>query len=237
MAADGEAARKLAAELEEDNQDFLEHKRKLAEEQKRVNAAWDSWDAERIKDNADIELMRLVKEEVQDYTEEQRVDWLNQFTAKKKKMYLKERRRKPKVLKPPTAKEIRVHHQQYLKNVKGYLIKHLTKYSDDEVAQMYEKAKRQNDSFIPMELEYQLKVPKKGVEQESVKAVEQSSSKLEQEGNAENDAGEGSLDDRKDKERLMAFTVVSKRKEPEIINAVPLAGKHPIISYRLNNML
>jgi hypothetical protein len=39
------------------------------------------------------------------------------------------------------------------------------------------------------------------------------------------------VDEREDKERMMALTVVSKHKEPEIINAVPLAAKHPIISY------
>ena len=59
------------------------------------------------------------------------------------------------------------------------------------------------------------------------------SNAVEQSSESEHDDEEkiGDEEESDDREKLMDFTVLSKHKEPEVMNAVPLAIKHPIISY------
>lgn len=76
---DEAAARKLDAEFAEDNQMVLEKRRKHAEDGAKTKALLESWDEERIKGDADLALMKQIKEEVQDYTQEQKDEWMRNY--------------------------------------------------------------------------------------------------------------------------------------------------------------
>lgn len=132
----------------------------------------DAWDEEKIKGDADMELLKLVTEEIAyTYSEEQIAQRLKKYKEERKQWYLAERRKR-KLLKEPTVKQKRKYYEQYLRNIKGYKLVQLKPYTDDEITKMYEKAKREIDAFIPMGSEDQVKIAKTVMETESVKEVE-----------------------------------------------------------------
>lgn len=140
LEVDGAAARKLAALFAEENQMVLEQRRKHAEAEAKTKALLDSWDEERIKGDADIALMKQIKEEMQEYTQEQKDEWKRNYEAKRKKFYLNQRKKR-KVLSRPTFKQKRKYYEYYLNNMKGSKVVQLKRYSDDEIFKMYERAK------------------------------------------------------------------------------------------------
>lgn len=140
LEVDGAAARKLAALFAEENQMVLEQRRKHAEAEAKTKALLDSWDEERIKGDADIALMKQIKEEMQEYTQEQKDEWKRNYEAERKKFYLNQRKKR-KVLSRPTVKQKRKYYEYYLNNMKGWKLVQLKRYSDDEIFKMYERAK------------------------------------------------------------------------------------------------
>ena len=62
--------------------------------------------------------------------------------GKKQKEYKVERKRR-KILRGPTALQRRKGYEQYLKNMKGWKLVQLKKFSDTEIFDMYQKAKRE----------------------------------------------------------------------------------------------
>lgn len=97
----------------------LEQRRKHAEAEAKTKALLDSWDEERIKGDTDIALMKQIKEEMQEYTQEQKDEWKRNYEAERKKFYLNQRKKR-KVLRRPTVKQKRKYYEYYLNNMKGW---------------------------------------------------------------------------------------------------------------------
>ena len=105
---------------------------------------------------------------------------MQEFTAKKKKEAVAERRKR-KILRGPTPLQQRREQERYLKNMKGWRLVQLNHKSDQEVFDLYQQAKREMDTFYPMgcaEDEEQIAqmnnklVPEKAIETEQVKETE-----------------------------------------------------------------
>ena len=77
----------------------LEQRRKHAEDEAKTKALLDSWDEERIKGDADIALMKQIKEEMQEYTQEKKMNGRGIMKLKGRNFIsIKERREKCSVV-------------------------------------------------------------------------------------------------------------------------------------------
>ena len=79
--------------------------------------------------DADIEYSKLVKIEKQEVPDFDVGAWLKYFMAKKQQEYNVERKRR-KLLRGPTHLQRRKGYEQYLRNMKGYMLVQLRPYSD-----------------------------------------------------------------------------------------------------------
>lgn len=75
--------------------------------------------------------------------------WIREFTAKKRKQN-DAARKKIKILKGPTVKQQRKEYERYLKNMAGWKLVDLKPYTDKEVFDLYQQAKKRTDTFYPM---------------------------------------------------------------------------------------
>jgi CHASE3 domain sensor protein len=75
--------------------------------------------------------------------------WIREFTTKKRKQN-DAARKKIKILKGTTVKQQRKEYERYLKNMAGWKLVDLKPYSDKEVFDLYQQAKRRTDTFYHM---------------------------------------------------------------------------------------
>ncbi|PWA64836.1 transposase, MuDR, MULE transposase domain protein [Artemisia annua] len=115
------AAKKLQ---EEYDRELLEEKRLQAEKEKEKQE-YDDWEAETIRNDALIELSKLVKQEEQELPSFDLESWLKGFVHTQKK-------------------------KRAVKHMKGWKLKDLKLLPDEEIIRLYNLAKVETETFAPM---------------------------------------------------------------------------------------
>nr|GEV57790.1 ribonuclease H-like domain-containing protein [Tanacetum cinerariifolium] len=114
------------------------------------------------KDKADEDLaLRMLEEERESLSIEERSRLLTEFIDKRKKM-LAAKRAEEKRNKPPTQAQQRIYMSKYIKNIGGYTLKQLKQYSFKEIKMLFDNTMESIRKFVPMESEGQVANSKVG---------------------------------------------------------------------------
>nr|GEZ58253.1 hypothetical protein [Tanacetum cinerariifolium] len=113
-----------------------------------------------IQANEDLD-QRMLEEERESLSIEERSRLLIKFIKQRKKM-LVAKRAEEKRNKPPTQAQQRTYMSNYIKNMGGYTLKQLKKYSFKEINMLFDKTMESIRKFVPMESEGQIANSKAG---------------------------------------------------------------------------
>nr|GEZ11060.1 hypothetical protein [Tanacetum cinerariifolium] len=104
---------------------------------------------------------RMLEEERDSLSIEERSRLLTEFINQRKKM-LATKRAEEKKNKPPTQDQQRTYMSNYIKNIRGYTLKQLKQYSFEEIKMLFDRTIESIRKFVPMESEGQIADSKTG---------------------------------------------------------------------------
>ncbi|GJR93861.1 hypothetical protein Tco_0266035 [Tanacetum coccineum] len=206
---DADMAKRLQVEIDE------EVRLEIEREEEASNAALiEEWDAIEARIDADAQLAkRLQAEEREQMSVEERARLLMEFIAARKKFFAAKRAEEQRN-KPPTKAEQRKKLCTYMKHMAGYKDKDFKGKSFDAIKQMFEKAYKQVNDFVPMDTESSRK-----------KAV---SKKRAGERPSKESAKRQKIKDNAEKEELKSCLEIVPG-DDSAVNIESLATKYPII--------
>ncbi|GKE38530.1 hypothetical protein Tco_1461935 [Tanacetum coccineum] len=206
---DADVAQRLQAELDEE----ARLKREREEEASNV-ALIEEWDSIKARIDADAQLAkRLQAEEREQMSVEEQARLLMELIVAKKKLFAAKRAKEQRN-KPPTKVEQRKKMCTYMKHMAGYKDKNFKGKSFDAIKQMFDKAYKQVNDFVPMDTESSRK---KAVSKK--RAGERPSKESAKRQKIENDA---------EKAELKACLEIVLD-DDSVVNIESLAIKYPIV--------
>ncbi|GJW37005.1 hypothetical protein Tco_0059925 [Tanacetum coccineum] len=220
IAYDADVAQTLQAELDEEAR--LERER----EEKASNAALiEEWDSIEARIDADAQLAeRLQAEEREQMSVEEQARLLMEFIAARKKFFAAKRAEEQRN-KPPTKAEQRKKMCTYMKHMAGYKDKNFKGKSFDAIKQMFDKAYKQVNDFVPMDTE------SSGKKVDSNGKKENSSKKRTRAVLDEESIKRQKLEDDTEKAELKACLDIVPG-DDSAVNIESLATKYPIVDWK-----
>ncbi|GKD05723.1 hypothetical protein Tco_1180697 [Tanacetum coccineum] len=209
---DADMAKRLQVEIDE------EVRLEIEREEEASNAALiEEWDAIEARIDADAQLAkRLQAEEREQMSVEERARLLMEFIAARKKFFAAKRAEEQRN-KPPTKAEQRKKLCTYMKHMAGYKDKDFKGKSFDAIKQMFDKAYKQVNDFVPMDTESSRK-----------KAV---SKKRAGERPSKESAKRQKIEDDAEKAELKACLEIVPG-DDSAVNIESLATKYPIVDWK-----
>ncbi|GJR68905.1 hypothetical protein Tco_0014970 [Tanacetum coccineum] len=217
---DVDIAQRLQAELDEEAR--LERER----EEKASNAALiKEWDSIRARIDADAQLAEMLQaEEREQMSVKEQARLLMEFIAARKKFFAAKRAEEQRN-KPPTKAEQRNKMCTYLKHMVGYKDKNFKGKSFDAIKQMFDKAYKQVNDFVPMDT----KSSGKKVDSSGKKA--ESSKKRTRAVLDEESVKRQKVEDDAEKVELKACLEIVPG-DDSVVNIESLATKYPIVDWK-----
>nr|GEU73659.1 hypothetical protein [Tanacetum cinerariifolium] len=137
-------------------------KKEIMQKNQQNQAQAEQWDNVQAHIQADKDLaQRMLEEERESLSIEERSRLLTEFIDKRKKM-LAVKRAEEKRNKPPTQAQQRAYMSNYIKNIGGYTLKQLKQYSFEEIKMLFDNTMESIRKFVPMESEGQVADSKAG---------------------------------------------------------------------------
>ncbi|GKB85008.1 hypothetical protein Tco_0957280 [Tanacetum coccineum] len=217
IAHDADVAQRIQAELDEEAR--LERER----EEEASNATLiEEWDSIEARIDADTQLAeRLQAEEREQILVEEQARMLMELIATRKKFFAAKRAEEQRN-KPPTKAEQRKKMCTYMKHIGGYKDKDFKDKSFDAIKQMFDKAYKQVNDFVPMDTESS----EKKVDSSRKKA--KSSNKRTRAVLGEESVKRQKVEDDAEKAELKACLEIVPS-DDSAVNIESLATKYPIV--------